>query len=272
MRIDIDENRVRLSSLTGAKISQVDTTRFARAFIGTERPPTGIFSPAVRWISRAGSAVIVERPPAKMAITYTDLSNGESQEFLIPVPWQVYAVKWNDASLERVHMVKAYARPNQIYSASDPLFRLWLPNLFNDESLCMPKNDFHAGYEVYRNQRIYDYGSCDLARATNFVINAIWQSPFNSDYEVTIHERVPHEIDGVDSDESFADNHLATLDWLQAQPLPEVLTWDLVKPGELGDQTVKELMERFEDEPEDNYESTMALLLATMRKAEAIPT
>lgn len=138
--------------------------------------PSGIFQPAVRWISMGSHAIIMERPPFIARVSYrpgvaNELADEDAQHYQVPVPWTVYGIVFS-ADFREITRMFVFARNSPILSPEDTLHMFPYPNVFNSSEACMGKA-FEKAFKLKSTDT--------LALATAQVLNAFWSADFNED-------------------------------------------------------------------------------------------
>lgn len=146
---------------------------------------SGLLPPVVKAFSEDMKFFIVERPPTKVSIRAKLYINedGEQEEFdfEIALPWMVYLLNFSEKAHdleddEAEFSLMAFARPEQIFSEMDELYLLPLPNIAHNGEVCFG-NAAH-GMEFNEDD--------DLTSKINMVINCMWASPANEDFNAFV--------------------------------------------------------------------------------------
>ena len=136
---------------------------------------TGLLPPVVRWVSRYGHGVILERPPQMVTLHYYGVKRGsiynasKEQLYEIALPWTIYGIVF-DAKF-RPAMLRLYARPEPVNSFDDHLQCLPLPNLYNSGEFCLPQQA-----EWMADESVWTMGQGIIA-----AYNQVWATGYNTD-------------------------------------------------------------------------------------------
>lgn len=138
--------------------------------------PSGIFQPALRWVSQGGHAAIMERPPFIARVAYRpgeaeQIDEQDAQFYNIPVPWQVYGVVFN-ADFTEVQNLYVFVRNSPMMDETSTLHMFPFPNVFNTSEACMGPA-FQTNFAKIKVN--------NLATAIASVLNAFWSADFNED-------------------------------------------------------------------------------------------
>lgn len=163
----------------GEIIATAHPTQVAHVFFSGGGQDLGLLPAAVRWISRDGLAVIMERPPSVVNISYKE------EQYSVPVPWQVWGVRVNpDGRIEKAFL---FARPYPMVSLEDELFSFPLPNMSNNGEVTPPSRMEISG------------------RAFGEIILAYWARPFTGAFNEILEDKsqipdewIPHINEGVE--------------------------------------------------------------------------
>jgi len=146
--------------------------------VGADR--SGILPPVVRYISKTGRQVILERPPHMATIRYHGVSLGSItketrlQEFECAMPWTVYAIMLNDRR-QPLDMYM-FAAHSYIQSEEDPLFLLPVPNCRQNGQFCTP----------YKKPWDSDLSIWSITKGIAAAYDLIWSSSFNADLNIAV--------------------------------------------------------------------------------------
>ena len=146
--------------------------------------PMPDFLPAnMRWVSDNGKALLVERPPCYVNISYHNgnAGNGRSPEsFTIPLPWQSYFIDIDSPYLY------VYFHNQQITSLTDDLFSAPLHNIHTGGQACIGGDQMSDISEMVGSEST-------KSSIINTVINDFWMHVFNDDIKVAYHN-LPFEL------------------------------------------------------------------------------
>jgi hypothetical protein len=135
---------------------------------------------AVRYISKDNQFVI-ERPPFELEIDFR-LGSANSHASKISstkiwIPWTIMIVKLNSLTSADFSSVKLFFNDGPISSIDDIVLPPWLPNSYNNGSICFSNslNDFNSVLDV---DQIVDG---DLAYIYNYIFNNYMMGGWNTD-------------------------------------------------------------------------------------------
>lgn len=155
----------------------------------TTSPQFGVLPPIVRWISRSGLHVLLERPPQVMSVAYygvqaSNVGNAQRQVYEIPLPWTVYSIQMDD-KLRPVN-VYVFGAKGPISSYQDTLEVLPLVNCDHYGRFCTPTPKWDTTEKW------------TIAQGINAGYAQVWESNFNTDITTMIDEayasRLPSAI------------------------------------------------------------------------------
>lgn len=135
---------------------------------------------AVRYISKDNHFVI-ERPPFQLEVDFR-LGSASSHKPKIPttkvwIPWTVMVLKLNSLTAADFSSVRLYFNDGPISSLEDVLLPTWLPNSYNNGSICFSNslNDFTTVLDL---DQIVDG---NLSYIYNYIFNNYMMGGWNSD-------------------------------------------------------------------------------------------
>lgn len=137
---------------------------------------SGIFQPALRWVSQGGHAAIMERPPFIARVAYRPgeaetIDENEAQFYNIPVPWQIYGIVFNP-DFTAVEKLYVFVRNSPMLDETSTLHMFPFPNVFNTSEACMgPMFQMNFAKNKVDN----------LATAIASLLTAFWSADFNED-------------------------------------------------------------------------------------------
>lgn len=190
---------------------------------------SGLLPPVVRWISRFGHGVILERPPQKVTLSYygvkrNDVSKASKEQlYELPLPWMVYGIMFDGKF--RPRNLRVYGRKAPIQDAEDELMNMPLPNLYANGEFCLPQQT--AWHE--------DPKTWTLAEGIVAAYNQIWNTGYNTDITDMVVASFQHQLprqlfEGKPLGEPIKAANLFTR-WEKADPAA-VVKWDWLAPTE----------------------------------------
>lgn len=224
-RFSIDELEATLEHPTfmGAKL-KVPTDKLAARYFNTTKKDSGLLPPVVRYTSPDFTGFIVERPPTTVRIEFKSVvasMTGQSIPYYLPLPWMIYALKFNTPELKKLDYMYVFGRNEPIFSEDDKLYFVPIPNIWKNGYACQGKAAF-ADF-------LWKLGEgSDTNTAVNGIINHFWQSGFNMDIGDWLYKGLP---------EYFKE----ALGTLQDNATSVMQYWAELSPAELLDVAFKEL-------------------------------
>jgi hypothetical protein len=182
----------------------------------------GLFPPGLRWISRDRNTVIIERPPSYQTMAYAPTSRYSAKDheyFRIPVPWQIYIVRFTS---QYPPGLTTFCRPSQLNSADDPLFLYPLPNVGGGGEVCM---------HVEGQWPKFMEGNPTRAEQSFFMINAMWMSGFNYNMGNIVGDLNRHAEEFRGTAAKCGGDTKKILAKLEKVTLDEVVSWTFPKTG-----------------------------------------
>lgn len=145
------------------------------AILNQTKERMGILPPVVRYISRSGRNILLERPPQLMKVNYygkpkSEIADATLQEYDIPLPWTVYGICLGKDF--RPYSTYVYGAKRSIRNDTDQLYALPLPNCEMSGKFCTPGEEYQADAEEEE---------WDIGRGINTAYANIWNSNFNTD-------------------------------------------------------------------------------------------
>lgn len=177
--IDKDIPVIHLST-GNVKLSTANLNQVLPLLTNTKPPvETGIFMPAVRWVSNDLHSVIMERPPSLIDVHFQTIHHGKKLIENVPTPWKVLGIRFGPG-LESVHCVYMFIRKHPIAMLDDALYLPFYPNVYSDSKLCMGDAFYNTHYpEFVKNAKANNI--LTLANATSFIYNSFWNEVWNNE-------------------------------------------------------------------------------------------
>lgn len=147
-----------------------NTVDLANNWFNSKGLRSGSLPPRIVWIAGDNKAFILERPPAHIAITYNDT------DFLLPLPWQTFGIKFSTASLDFVEGLYLYTTYQPIASSSDILHFMPLPNIYTHGEVSI-----HHTFNAELSELLATGKRRTLTKALNYVIDGLWASEWNDE-------------------------------------------------------------------------------------------
>lgn len=239
--LDTDADTAELRNAKGLGVAHATLGQFLAGYdarLGAQRGlDVGLLPPAVRWLGPDGLALIFERPPMRTRIRFTPASAyhaararaaGGQREFNVPVPWQLYALRFGvDARGFYLHSLRVYARNRPLTPGDTALYQLPLPNLYPSGEACL--GDGFA--KAFRAEADRLTGGVTLAKLTNLAVGMFWGGDANLDLTWTEAYRLPAQISDEiknlgDSDGDADTKSYALLEAYEAADLRAFTQWD----------------------------------------------
>src|SRR5882762_6859774 len=90
------------------------SSNLSKQFLKINRAPLGLISPGLRWVSDDDRTYIVEHAPNFKIVDFYEYNDESIQgiplQYAVPVPWLIYAIQFEDASLDKLESVSVFCR------------------------------------------------------------------------------------------------------------------------------------------------------------------
>lgn len=121
MKFQIDPITTKVLDENGNVVLEAPSDTVAKFYFSATEFDIGLLPPAVRWLSKNGRRIMLERPPTQVTVTY-----GETT-YEIPLPWTVWVLEFSQQlTLERS---RVFARSYPLSSEQDELGILPFPGV-----------------------------------------------------------------------------------------------------------------------------------------------